>query len=139
MTTKKKKRRSPLPPEVERLCKIKQILTTAEEMLTPKSWIQGQYARGSQDYRGLQPQFCAIGAVGMARRKLGIELRGITGLIEQQSQTLLDQATIKVTNNSYLSVVGYNDSPKRTLPEVKRVFKAAIREVEAEVQMEMER
>jgi hypothetical protein len=81
----------------------------------PKNWGKGAF----QHWEGRTPQFCAVGAL--------IEVSHGTHFYRQGVEIL--QALVPHRKGEYrpLSIIGYNDAPRRTHAQIVRLYERAIK------------
>lgn len=123
--TKRTVRREEKKQEQNLLCTTLKTLIAADELLTEKSWIKGAFRQ--QKLTGLK--MCAVGAVHeAAQNKLKLPDWSSHPAVQQTRRELDHAAPIRT------GIVNYNDAYAKSVDDVKKVFKAAIRNVEKKIE-----
>lgn len=128
------KKKKPIPqipqsPKIELLCQTRTLLKRAVTFITPERWIQGTMYR---DGAIGQPQtkVCAVGSLHQANHTLAFGSSVIN-----KAQDVLNEHT-PVAYGEINPIVRYNDHYAENSKDVKKVFLAAIKDVEKQIQEE---
>lgn len=120
----KKKKKKVDKANLSALCTTRKVLVKADSLLTPKSWIKGAWVR--RDTQTGEVKMCAIGALRVARKELGVK--------EGEAGRVLLQGVRKRFRKNYPGIPTFNDESSRTFDEVKVAFSDAIKLLDARIQ-----